>query len=84
MEYTPRSFIPRKGCIMNNMSAEVASAADYADSIRLFTVAPAPGAPHGSPGPTEQQELGKVELKWSPASPKVLYKKKWYFWRQFL
>jgi hypothetical protein len=64
---------------MNNMSAEVASAADYADSIRLFTVAPAPGAPHGSPGPTEQQELGKVELKWSPASPKVLYKKSGIF-----
>ena len=73
MQYTPRSFIPKKGCIMNNASAEVASAVDYADSIRLFTVAPfSSNAPHGAPGPTEQQELQSVELSWTPASPRVV------------
>lgn len=73
MEYTPHSFVPKKGCIMNNASAEVASAAHYADSIRLFTVAPfSSNIPHGAPGPTEQQELQSVELKWAPASPHVV------------
>lgn len=73
MQYTPYSFVPKKGCIMNNASAEVASAANYRDSIRLFTVAPySSTAPHGAPGPTEQQELQSVELKWTPASPHVV------------
>eukprot|EP01043_Picozoa_sp_COSAG02_P018042 COSAG02_NODE_832_length_16660_cov_16.228006_5_plen_456_part_00 len=73
MQYTPRSFVQKKGCIMNNASAEVASAADYAHLIRLFTVAPfSSNSPHGAPGPTEQQELQSVELKWSPASPHVV------------
>ena len=42
MEYTPRSFIPRKGCRMNNCTAEIAASTDYADAIRLFTVSAPP------------------------------------------
>ena len=59
--------------MMNNASAEIASAAEYTDSIRLFTVAPySSNEPHGAPGPIEQQELQSVELKWTPASPNVV------------
>ena len=36
VQYTPLSFVRRKGCIMNNASAEIASADRYRASMRLF------------------------------------------------
>ena len=53
---------------MNNMSAEIAAAAGYSNSIRLFTVAQSDGARNT----TEQQRLPKIEQRWQPASPKGL------------
>ena len=72
MEYTPLSFVPRKGCIMNNASAEIASAAALGDKIRLFTVNPF-GCPDSQPRcePTPQRQLESVELKWQRASTKA-------------
>ena len=69
---------------MNNCSAEVASVADYADSIRLFTVADyGDNRPHGAPGPTAQQELRSVELKWWPATAKTVAAKSFKACQQY-
>lgn len=62
MEYTPLSFIPKKGCIMNNASAEIASAAVIGDKIRLFTV-----NPYGCPSATPRCEPPDV-LTWRRTS----------------
>eukprot|EP01052_Picozoa_sp_SAG31_P062881 SAG31_NODE_21841_length_539_cov_1.397727_1_plen_179_part_11 len=72
MEYTPLSFVPRKGCIMNNASAEIASAAALGDKIRLFTVNPF-GCPESQPRcePAPQRQLESVELRWQRASTKA-------------
>jgi hypothetical protein len=72
MEYTPLSFVPRKGCIMNNASAEIASSDALGDKIRLFTVNPF-GCPSSQPRcePLPRRQLQSVELRWQRASTKA-------------
>ena len=61
MQYTPHSMAG-----MNNLTAELAAADAYGDTIRFFTV----GQKNQSTTPFTN--LASIEEKWSPASSKSL------------